>query len=170
MEEDLIGSFGRFKIKEKSPARGTVSITKRTESSRCTSVHTKDSLTHSMLIQNQETKPKRKGTIDSEGSTIASNNSNVQSPDISMTLPGLPLEQRECDQGKKTLVLDLDETLIHSEFQEMTHIHQASLLLKIKGQEVGYSCFRPGVQEFLKKMTDIFEVVIFTASMSDYAD
>jgi TFIIF-interacting CTD phosphatase-like protein len=46
---------------------------------------------------------------------------------------GLPVDQRSCDKGKKTLVLDLDETLIHSEFSDVSNFENASLILKIKG-------------------------------------
>ncbi len=53
-----------------------------------------------------------------------------------------------------TLVLDLDETLVH--YFEM-------------GPE-GHFLVRPGCAEFLKEMADIYEVVIFTAAMQDYAD
>ena len=29
---------------------------------------------------------------------------------------------------------------------------------------------RPGTEDFLKKMSELFEIVIFTAAMQDYAD
>lgn len=53
-----------------------------------------------------------------------------------------------------TLVLDLDETLIH--FVDNGH---ESYYLK-----------RPGCIEFLQEMSVYFELVIFTAAMQDYAD
>lgn len=54
-----------------------------------------------------------------------------------------------------TLVLDLDETLVH--FQE---------------QENGKNQFliRPYAQYFLKQMSKWYEIVIFTAALKDYAD
>jgi len=61
-------------------------------------------------------------------------------------LPKLPLNE----EGKTyTLVLDLDETLIH--YFEM-------------GSEGGHFLIRPGVDKFLNEMSELFEVVIFTAA------
>ena len=52
------------------------------------------------------------------------------------------------------LVLDLDETLVH--YFEV-------------GSE-GTFLVRPGCDNFLTEMAEIYEVVIFTAAMQDYAD
>ena len=54
-----------------------------------------------------------------------------------------------------TLVLDLDETLLH--YFEKNDIEGE---LKI----------RPGADEFLAHMSHHFEIIIFTAAMQDYAD
>ena len=75
------------------------------------------------------------------------------------------------DNGKKCLVLDLDETLVHSSF----HIPEAydlivPLSLPDGGVQNIYVAKRPGVDEFLAQVGNIFEVVIFTASLSRYAD
>ena len=58
------------------------------------------------------------------------------------------------DQTDKeyTLVLDLDETLVHYVTQEK----------KFK--------LRPGCLWFLREMSKIFELIIFTAAAKDYAD
>lgn len=53
-----------------------------------------------------------------------------------------------------TLVLDLDETLIHY-FEE---------------DDKGHFAVRPYAIEFLKRMSECFEIVIFTASISEYAN
>jgi RNA polymerase II subunit A small phosphatase-like protein len=78
--------------------------------------------------------------------------------------------QRGADKGKKTLALDLDETLVHSSFQP---IEGADLILpvEIDGQccEV-YVMKRPGVDEFLKRLHKHYELIIYTASLSKYAD
>ena len=52
---------------------------------------------------------------------------------------------------KYTLVLDLDETLVH--YFEV-------------GAD-GHFSVRPGCDTFLKEMSEIYEVVIFTAAMQD---
>jgi RNA polymerase II subunit A small phosphatase-like protein len=72
-------------------------------------------------------------------------------------------------KGKNTLVLDLDETLIHSSFTEV----EADILLNIEVNNQKFKVFvlkRPGVEEFLEKCYELFEVVVFTASLSSYAD
>jgi len=58
------------------------------------------------------------------------------------------------DPNGYTLVLDLDETLVH--------------YYEVSGE--GMFRVRPGCDKFLKEMSEIYEVVIFTAAMQDYAD
>lgn len=58
------------------------------------------------------------------------------------------------DPNGYTLVLDLDETLVH--YYE-------------SGGEGSFR-IRPGCEKFLKEMSELYEVVIFTAAMQDYAD
>ena len=73
--------------------------------------------------------------------------------------------------NKKTLVLDLDETLIHSAFEPFKPKDDIKLKMKIKNE--GYIIHvlkRPYLDEFLKIVTQKYEVVIFTASISDYAN
>ena len=64
--------------------------------------------------------------------------------------PFLPALSPEEKDNTYTLVLDLDETLIH--YFEM-------------GGDRGHFLIRPGAHEFLKRMSDLYEVVIFTAGM-----
>ena len=71
----------------------------------------------------------------------------------------------------KTLVLDLDETLVHSQFVEFSS--QSDIIIKIEIEKEIYDIHvlvRPGVKEFLEKMKNFYEIVIFTASISKYAD
>jgi carboxy-terminal domain RNA polymerase II polypeptide A small phosphatase len=73
------------------------------------------------------------------------------------------------NDGKKTLVLDLDETMIHSWFKP---IRDPDIFLEVKIKNKFskiYVLVRPGVQEFLKEMQKLYEVVFFTASVSTYA-
>ena len=79
-------------------------------------------------------------------------------------------EQKEKDKGKKTLVLDLDETLVHSSFQPVAG-WDLVLPVEIEGQIwYVYVLKRPGVDLFLKKMAIYYEIVIYTASLAKYAD
>ena len=71
--------------------------------------------------------------------------------------------------GKKTLVLDLDETLVHSSFKPIS-LPDIIVSIDSNGNQVNvYIKVRPGVFRFLQKMSELFEIVIFTASASQYA-
>ncbi|KAF8930528.1 hypothetical protein BGZ52_001005 [Haplosporangium bisporale] len=73
-------------------------------------------------------------------------------------------------KGKKCLVLDLDETLVHSSFKL---VPQADYVVPVEIDNQVHNVYvlkRPGVDTFLEKMGELFEVVIFTASVSKYAD
>ncbi|KAL7411272.1 NLI interacting factor [Mrakia frigida] len=76
----------------------------------------------------------------------------------------------EAHKGRKCLVLDLDETLLHSSFKL---IPQADYIVPVEIESQTHNVYvikRPGVDNFLKRMGEIYEVVIFTASLSKYAD
>jgi CTD small phosphatase-like protein 2 len=68
--------------------------------------------------------------------------------------PNPPYLPPSNDKSEYCLVLDLDETLVH--YFEV-------------GNE-GTFLVRPGCDEFLTQMSQLYEVVIFTAAMQDYAD
>ena len=71
------------------------------------------------------------------------------------------------NNDKKTLVLDLDETLVHSAFNPF--IPSSDIILKIKLDNNIHDIhvlIRPGVEEFINKMSQFYEIVIFTASLS----
>ncbi|KAL8710144.1 MAG: hypothetical protein Q9220_005227 [cf. Caloplaca sp. 1 TL-2023] len=73
-------------------------------------------------------------------------------------------------RGKKCLVLDLDETLVHSSFKIL---HQADFTIpvEIEGQYHNvYVIKRPGVDQFMKRVGELYEVVVFTASVAKYGD
>ena len=73
---------------------------------------------------------------------------------------------------KKTLVLDLDETLIHSYFDHLPpRPPDISFDIFIEKKKIHVSSIlRPGVPEFLDNLEKYFEIVIFTASLSQYAN
>ena len=74
------------------------------------------------------------------------------------------------DKDKITLVLDLDETLVHSSFLGIPHA-DFRFVIGIEQNPVGvFVCIRPGAERFLRELGNLFEIVIFTASCQVYAD
>jgi RNA polymerase II subunit A small phosphatase-like protein len=62
-------------------------------------------------------------------------------------------------------LLDLDETLVHSSFKPIEN-PDIILPVPLDGRVIKvYVLIRPFVEEFLERMTKIYEVVIFTASL-----
>lgn len=71
--------------------------------------------------------------------------------------------------GRKTLVLDLDETLVHSSFRS---VHNADIVISVEIEGEHHKVYvrkRPGCDEFLLRVAQLYEVVVYTASMSKYA-
>ena len=80
----------------------------------------------------------------------------------------LPPKEKEFE-NKKTLILDLDETLVHSSF---TPFEKNDIVLEVDFEGVIYKIYvlvRPFAKEFLNNVSKYFEVVIFTASIPKYA-
>lgn len=72
---------------------------------------------------------------------------------------------------KKTLVLDLDETLVHSGFLPFSVPSDVVIKIELENEIHDiHVLVRPGVKEFLEKMSKKYEIVIFTASLAKYAD
>ena len=72
---------------------------------------------------------------------------------------------------RKTLVLDLDETLVHSGFIPFDCPSDVIIQIELDNEIHDiHVLVRPGVKEFLEKMSKKYEIVIFTASLSKYAD
>jgi RNA polymerase II subunit A small phosphatase-like protein len=111
----------------------------------------------------------------------------ITPPQLRPLLP--PIGDR--NRGKICLVLDLDETLVHSSFKPVPDadfvvpveiesiVHQVrkrrALLANSRADDEPhcpqvYVLKRPFVDEFMKRCGKLFEVVVFTASLSKYAD
>lgn len=88
-----------------------------------------------------------------------------------MELRKVPLmKPKPMGDNKKTLVIDLDETLVHSCFQP---IDNADMIVQVEldGTMCNvYVMVRPDAESFLEKLSKHYEIVIFTASLSKYAN
>uniref|UniRef100_A0A1A8LFL3 protein-serine/threonine phosphatase n=1 Tax=Nothobranchius pienaari TaxID=704102 RepID=A0A1A8LFL3_9TELE len=90
----------------------------------------------------------------------------VPSPPAKYLLPDMIIS----DHGKKCVVIDLDETLVHSSFKPISN---ADFIVPVEIDGTVHQVYvlkRPHVDEFLKKMGELFECVLFTASLAKYAD
>ena len=85
--------------------------------------------------------------------------------------PALP--PKEAGSPKYTLVVDMDETLLHCdvdlEASKLAPHHTFEVTHQGK-HFVIHAWLRPGLMDFLEKIAGQFEVVIFTASQSAYAN
>ena len=100
-----------------------------------------------------------------ESSLTPTNHSNKLNSKKEFLLP----EKSEEYSDKKTLILDLDETLVHSSF---TPFEKNDIILEVDFEGILYNIYvkvRPYAEQFLKNVSKLFEIVIFTASISKYA-
>jgi len=84
-------------------------------------------------------------------------------------------------ESRLTVVLDMDETLIHSVFRTgLNNFRQDEVRREIEqgkhdfcvdlgDDEMAFVHKRPGVEKFLKNLNEHFEVVVFTAALPVYA-
>ncbi|XP_026404647.1 CTD small phosphatase-like protein 2 isoform X2 [Papaver somniferum] len=94
-------------------------------------------------------------------------------PDLSDVVPSvwpllLPKETRK--RKSITLVLDLDETLVHSTLE---HCDDADFTFPVffnMKEHTVYVRQRPYLKPFLGKVAEMFEIIVFTASQSSYAE
>ncbi|XP_064408443.1 carboxy-terminal domain RNA polymerase II polypeptide A small phosphatase 2 isoform X2 [Latimeria chalumnae] len=87
-------------------------------------------------------------------------------------IPGTCLlpEVKEQDTGKICVVIDLDETLVHSSFKPISN---ADFIVPVEIEGTTHQVYvlkRPFVDEFLRRVGELFECVLFTASLAKYAD
>ena len=71
---------------------------------------------------------------------------------------------------KFTLVLDLDETLVHCNLEPLTHSAHTFPVSCNGHTYTVYARTRPHLASFLETVSELFEVVLFTASQKVYAD
>ena len=74
------------------------------------------------------------------------------------------------DKKKITLVLDIDETLIHSSFIATPNTDFHFYLSNEMSTFDIYVCVRPGVKQFITTLSKYYELVAFTSASKNYAD
>ena len=85
-------------------------------------------------------------------------------------------EIERLSKSKKILLLDLDETLIHADFakeyeNDTKNPYDTIVSFESENEINNVGIFlRPGVKLFLENLSKFFEIGIFTASVSEYAD
>ncbi|XP_070622987.1 CTD small phosphatase-like protein [Erythrolamprus reginae] len=90
----------------------------------------------------------------------------IPSPPAKYLLP----EMTTVHYRKKCVVIDLDETLVHSSFKPISN---ADFIVPVEIDGTIHQVYvakRPHVDKFLQRMGDLFECVLFTASLAKYAD
>lgn len=82
----------------------------------------------------------------------------------------VPVLVDDVPMDRKVLVLDLDETLVHCSFYELPHFDTTVKIFVEGGQFDVYVQKRPMVEQFLNDVIQKFHVIIFTASVAEYAN
>ncbi|KAL1205151.1 Mitochondrial import inner membrane translocase subunit TIM50 [Cardamine amara subsp. amara] len=78
--------------------------------------------------------------------------------------------QREYTNTKRTVILDLDETLVHSTTQLPGVKYDFMVMVKMEKEIIPiFVVKRPGVSEFLERLGENYKVAVFTAGVEDYA-
>ncbi|PON50658.1 Dullard phosphatase domain [Parasponia andersonii] len=80
----------------------------------------------------------------------------------------LPKQTRSCPPT--TLVLDLDETLVHSTLEPCDDADFTFPVNFNLQEHTVYVRCRPHLRDFLERVSTLFEIIIFTASQSIYAE
>ena len=83
----------------------------------------------------------------------------------------LPQNMIQYKKKKKTLILDLDETLVHSSMNPFHKCADITLPLNFNGKRFFvYVLKRPFLEQFLTEMNLIYDIIIFTASLPEYSE
>jgi len=79
-------------------------------------------------------------------------------------------KQLKKNKGKKTLVLNLDETLIHSVFEKDSNPDCTFSILFNKEYYLVSTHKRPYLDEFLKRVSKDYEIVFYSSGVEGYAN
>ena len=95
----------------------------------------------------------------------------IQQNDYKNSFSSNIINNNNYNNKKKTLILDLDETLVHSAFYPFQKKSDIILKINLDGKNhIIHVLKRPNLDYFLKKVSEFFNIIIFTASLSQYAD
>merc|ERR1719491_993140 len=83
---------------------------------------------------------------------------------------GALLEPRTEGEDRLTIVLDLDETLVHCRTEMLADVRHSFCVRFEESRATGWIYVRPFARLFLEIVARLFEVVVFTASSRSYAD
>ncbi|VDO04535.1 unnamed protein product [Rodentolepis nana] len=136
---------------------------RRTPFSRIRTYFSKRRRKLDLPISDGEVTPANSSNKENSNPTQPSPNPENDLKELRQNLLGL---QKESDKGKKCFIIDLDETLVHSSFKA---VDKADFKVGVEIDNVVHQVFvlkRPHVDEFLRAMSDIYECVLFTASLS----
>ena len=143
------------------------------------SYYKKSNLNLNKFYQNRNSNPRPTSKAKTNFNEL-SNSSNLLYDSYSKYVPQRRVYNIEAykniNHNKKMLILDLDETLVHSSLkpiQYKDHTLQPDIVLKVKFHSNYYNVYvlkRPYVDEFLIAMSKIYNLIIFTASVQEYAD
>lgn len=81
---------------------------------------------------------------------------------------------KSIELGKKTkqkvLVLDMDETMVSARFKsKLPDDFQTNFIIDFQGQPI-HVRVRPYLQDCLERLSQLYEIIVFTAGVQEYAD
>ncbi|KAI3719714.1 hypothetical protein L6452_20616 [Arctium lappa] len=94
----------------------------------------------------------------------------IDLPEMSTSFGPSRLPQESRETKSVTLVLDLDETLVHSSLE---HCDDANFTFPVFANLLEHTVYvkqRPYLRTFLERVSEMFHIVVFTASQSIYAN
>ena len=149
-----------------------------TENTSCCSMCNLSKKDHSLDGSN-ENKNNNTHSSKSTDTEFSSDNPSENQQDHNLTSELLPQVDIE-DMDKLCLVVDLDETLVHSSINPTGHydlvltLHDPCINPKRKTNTNSlvtvYVNFRPGAEDFIVNLAPLYEMVFFTTSGKEYAD
>lgn len=145
----------------------------------CSMCNLKKKKSHSSSDSAEIKEDNQNDTETTKSTDLSNTNSSANRQDHNLTSELLPQVDIE-DMDKLCLVVDLDETLVHSSTQPNGNydlrltLHNPCVDPKRKDNSGSlvtvYVNFRPGAEEFIANLAPLYEMVFFTTSGKEYAD